>query len=371
MIDARELSKGQPGGFRSYLGGLLGGLAEVDGRNEYVLLAERRIPDGVRLPAKTEVRTVSRNRLIADRFSVRDAALRARPDVAHFPCNYGCFVPGVPTVITLHDCICLDWPASRGSLKHRLLSAYNERMTRQTVPNADRVITISEYSRAKIREHFDLDDRVRVVYQGVSAGAECRNGSGTVPSGRYVLVLAAPDPRKNVAKVVDAFAKTRARRYGLRLAVVANHPSGIETCAGRAEALGLGESVDVLSGVGDSELRRLYRGASAFIFASLEEGFGLPPLEAMSEGCPVLSSDASVMPEVLGDSALYFDPLDARGLAEKIDSVVGDEGLRESLRAKGLERASIYSWKKTAAATLEVYAELADHRPVRNSPCGR
>lgn len=370
-IDARELSKPQAGGFRSYLAGLLHGFAEVDEENEYILYIDRPLEDAaIRLPRNTRLRIVGSNRLLADWTTLRRAIREDRPDVMHFPCNYGLTGLRVPTVISLLDCICLKKSPSLASAKGRLLTAYSAYMTRQSVPAADVVVTISEYSREQMLRYFPgVRDRAIVTRLAGSVGRgnvenEAVRGFDQLADGEYVLLLASIDPRKNAALVFGAFAQTQAAAEGCRLAVVCSHPSAVQMVETELRRNGFSDRAVVLTDVNNTELWWLYRNSLAFVFASLEEGFGLPPLEAMGQGCPVISSDASSMPEVLGDAALYFDPLDAPDLAAKIDRVRRDPVLREALRAQGRERAAGYAWSKTAEQTLNVY-----YRAVRDCHC--
>ncbi len=365
-IDARELSKPHPGGFRSYVRGLLSGLAEVDPENEYTLYVDRPLDDdALKLPCKCSFVLVSRNRVYADHWDLRRAISSHEPHLVHFPCNYGLCGLGVPVVITLMDCIALNGAFAGASLKSRLLARYMTAMIRRSVPRADAVLTISEYARSEIVRRFEGADRISVAYPGINPGLKALRAKDfrlrlEVP---YVVCLASPDPRKNVASIVRAFSESRLPREGCRLAVVVNHPSAkkmIPDCTAPPGA------VVLLENVSDGELARLYSESIALVFASIDEGFGLPPLEAMAFGCPVISSNAAAMPEVLGDAALYFDPFSVSELVHRLEQVWVDLELREKLRALGTARQQSYSWKRNAEQTLAVYERIVSSATWKN-----
>jgi glycosyltransferase involved in cell wall biosynthesis len=370
-FDARELSKPGSGGFRSYIRGLLAGLAEVDQENEYILYVDRPLDrEHIALPVKCTTAQVSRNRIYADHFDLRRAIRRDDLDLVHFPCNYGIAGLTTPMVISLHDCIGLKTTHAGASLKTRLLLRYFAAMTRRSAPKADAVITVSEYSRGEIVSRFGMADRVHVTYDAINPALN-REASESAPGlveGDYYLCLASPDPRKNVQTMIRVFLKSGPAAEGCRLVVVANHASARDMVL---RASGGSPAVIVLEDVGDGDLARLYRNGVAFVFASLEEGFGLPALEAMALGCPVISSSAPAMPEVLGDAALYFDPRSESELAERLESVWTDEALRENLRALGRERGKTYSWRRTAEQTLVVYRRVAAAAMRKNSTSQR
>jgi glycosyltransferase involved in cell wall biosynthesis len=147
-------------------------------------------------------------------------------------------------------------------------------------------------------------------------------------------------------------------REEVQLAIVWNHDYLTSTAYSLTKSLGLSDQVRFLRNVSDDDLLHLYNGAAMFIFPSLEEGFGLPPLEAMACGTPVLAANNSSMPEILGDSALLFDAEDDTKLSNLILYVISDEKIQKSLKDAGLKRASLYSWDDCARATLNVYEKM-------------
>jgi glycosyltransferase involved in cell wall biosynthesis len=371
-IDARELTRKQAGGFHSYVGGLLRGLSAVDSVNEYVLFVDAPLPETQScFPLNSCTRVISDNRFVAEWRMLGRAIAEEKLDVMHFPCNYGLKGLCVPTAITLHDCIGLGPVMAGAPLRARLLSTYSAWMIRRSVPLADAVITDSEYSRYCISQYFPgARERTKVIYLAGSLW-QCATDQralrdfGTLQTGEFILMLASVDPRKNIAMAIGAFAHTRALAGGCKIAVVCSHERAVQMVRRELDRAGLLRSADLLLGVVNTELQILYGRSLAFVFPSLDEGFGLPPLEAMACGCPVISSNRASMPEVLGEAALFFDPTSPAALASCIDAVWGQPSLAQRMRDAGRSRAVEFSWSRTAHATVEVYRSVALERGVR------
>jgi glycosyltransferase involved in cell wall biosynthesis len=267
-------------------------------------------------------------------------ARRDRVDVLHCPTHRAPVRSKVPLVVTFHDLAILRHPET--------FNAWTRTYSRLALPRvataARRLVAVSQFTRRELLELLDVpEEKVRVIPNAVGEPFEPR---GAVTEGDYVLAVSTLEPRKNLPRLLDAF--ERARLNGLRL-FVAGAPGwgGVRVD---------GDGVRWLGEVGDEELARLYRGARCVAYVSLYEGFGLPVLEAMACGAPVVAARTDAAEEVAGDAAVLVDPLDpdaiAAGLAEAVDR-------RDELRARGLERAAGFSWANAARATLEVYREAA------------
>ena len=222
---------------------------------------------------------------------------------------------------------------------------------------------MSTYSRDRFLSHIPVEkERVRVVPEGVEPGfgdvdpkaaADARRRLG-VP-GEYLLFLGQVSARKNAVRILEAVAKLPGSTPPLVLAGPRKH--GSEEVLDAYHRLGLGPRAMFLGHVADGDLAALYAGASALVFPSLDEGFGLPVLEAFACGTPVLASTAGALPETAGGAALLVDPLSADAIAEGIARLLGDAALRTSLVAKGRARAAELTWDGTARRTRAVYAE--------------
>lgn len=221
------------------------------------------------------------------------------------------------------------------------------------------VLTVSEFSRTELGERFGIPARkLRVVVEGgehilrvaPDASAISRFGLNRRP---YVLAVSSMAAHKNFRLVLDAIAKLDEPPFDIAIAGGAN--SRVFGVAGLVES----DRVKWLGYVSDEELRALYESAMCFVFPSLYEGFGIPPLEAMTCGCPVLAARAASIPEVCGDAAVYFDPRNADELAAQLMRVAGDAALRAELAAKGRQQAAKFSWEKAACQVLAACREVA------------
>ena len=261
-------------------------------------------------------------------------------DVLHCPTHRAPVRTPVPLVVTFHDLAVLRHPETFNAWTR----TYSRLALPRVVKAARRVIVVSEFTRRELLDVLDVPvEKVRVIPNAVG---EPFRPQGDAAGGEYVLAVSTLEPRKNLPRLLDAF--RRARLNGLQL-VVAGAPGwgGVRVA---------GDGVRWLGEVGDEELARLYRGASCVAYVSLYEGFGLPVLEAMACGAPVVASRTDAAKEVAGDAAVLVDPLDpdaiAAGLAEAVER-------RDELRERGLERAAAFSWVDAARATVEVYREAA------------
>jgi glycosyltransferase involved in cell wall biosynthesis len=256
-----------------------------------------------------------------------------------------------PFVFTLHDLNHLSVSENSSAAKR----AYYEFLIRPACNKAKFVLTGSEYSRNEILEWAKIsDDKIVIVRHGV--------GWPFGPSGRryapgypYLLYVGNRKAHKNLARLLKSYALSGVKR-NVRL-VLTGTPD-IETST-QIAGLGLSGDVRFVDSPRDEDLAELYRGAEGLLFPSLYEGFGLPPLEAMACGVPVLTSNVCSMPEVVGDAAVLVNPREMEGIADGIRRLTEDDSLRSALRRKGLERAQHFSWDEVARRTLGVLRAAA------------
>jgi glycosyltransferase involved in cell wall biosynthesis len=282
--------------------------------------------------------------------------LAGRCDLYHFPnfiippCRRG------KAVVTVHDLSFVRFPqyAEEGNLR-RLRRRFDE-----TLRRADAVITVSDFSRRELAELCGVPpEKVAVTRHGASIRPP-------TPPARpaafpYFLFVGTVEPRKNLETLLDAWRILKGRegaRWTHRLLVVGRHGWRCTPAEEQARARGVEAGVTVLDYVRDDELPGLYGSAEALVFPSRYEGFGLPPLEAMACGTPVIASTAPAIPEVVGDAALLCDPDDAAGFAEAMRRVRDDPALRADLSMRGRARAAQFTWERTAAETLALYRRL-------------
>jgi glycosyltransferase involved in cell wall biosynthesis len=225
-------------------------------------------------------------------------------------------------------------------------------LTRISVRTAHRVITISHSARDDIVRSFGLaGDKVDVAPLGVRLPEPQPARALTEPP--TVLCVAQKRPYKNLGSLIRAVADLRDGHAVLVLpGTPTAHEGDLRTLAAR---LGVADRVRFQAWISEDELEKLYASATCFVLPSLIEGFGLPVLEAMARGVPVACSDRPALPEVAGDAALLFDPTDQSAVTDAVRRLLTDAELRESLSARGLQRARLFSWRRTAEATLASY----------------
>ncbi len=270
---------------------------------------------------------------------------------------------GVPTVLTVHDLIFKRFPAYHKPLNRWYLGLTMHLYTRR----ADAIIAISQATKREIVETYGVpEDKIRVIHEAASpifrpqtpeavARAKTRYG---LPD-RYLLFVGTIEPRKNLVTLLEAF--ERVKKGGLTDALVVVGKKGwlYDDFFHRLEASPEKDSVVFPGFVPDEDLPAIYTGAQALVLPSLYEGFGLPVLEAMACGTPVIASSAGSLPEIGGDAALYVPPTDAEALAQALAEVLGSPQKAKEMRARGLARSAMFSWARTAKETLAVYRAAA------------
>jgi glycosyltransferase involved in cell wall biosynthesis len=299
------------------------------------------------------------------------AQLRARPEVPHFAhhhfARYGPRL-GRPYVVTAHDLIRLgDLTGDRVLISRPTRhDAHYIRRDVAGIRAAPAVIAVSETTRRELVGTLGLDPtRVTVVHHGLDHDL-FRPLERRLVDGPYVLFVGSEHPRKNFVGLLRAFALLHRDRPELTLVKVgapgsSEAPFGAAATRAIAE-LGLDDAVRMAGEVPDEDLPAYYTHAECLVLPSYAEGFGLPPLEAMACGCPVVVSTAGALPEIVGDAGPAVPPGDDAGLAAAIAAVLDDVGLRHRMRDAGLRRAAGFSWERAAAETLRVY-ETVDARP--------
>ncbi len=365
-IDARKL---RDFGIGTYIRNILIELSRRDQATEYVVLCR---PDDLesgevlgrnfRMVPETAP-TYS----VAEQFRIPLALARERVQLVHEP--HYVLPPAIRcrSVVTIHDCIHLMFPQY---LPSRLAFAYAKASMWSATRTADRVLTVSEASKRDILRFFDIPpERVEVIYNAIDErflGAADPTRMDLTRQ-RYqldhpfVLYVGNIKPHKNVERLVEAFAL--ARRHApddLKLIIIGDELSKYPVLRQSVHRHKLDKHVRFLGFQPQETLAAFYRLARAFVFPSLYEGFGLPPLEAMACGTPVVTSNVSSLPEVAGGAALLVDPYDAEAIAGGIVSAVTDEAVRHDLIAKGLARAHDFSWKQSVAKIHEIYMEVAN-----------
>ncbi len=287
--------------------------------------------------------------------------LGKKPDVFFTPSHYAPRFSPVPTIISVMDLSFIRFPELFA--KKDLYQLKN--WTKYSVKNAKKVFTISEFSKNDIINEYKIEEsNVYVTYPGIKPDLESAKKQNMEDlrkkfgiNKNYILFVGTLQPRKNIEKLIEAFSKVD---KDILLLVVGKKGWLYEDILKAPEKFGVSERVKFLDFVEDTELPYLYKNALCFVLPSLYEGFGLPVLEAMKNGCPVLTSNVSSLPEAGGEAALYFDPTNVNEIAEKINKVINNKDLREEMVKKGFLQVKKFSWEKTARETLKVLEEVAN-----------
>ena len=368
-INAQLLAAGsgyRRAGVSRYLEQLLlalpGAIADAD---DLLVWAARGVPS----PSSTLAAGWQRTRVPANHPALRIAweqtllplhARRARIDLLHGPVNVAPLLAGCPTVVTVHDLAFLRVPAGLTPRRRHYLTA----VTRISVQRARRVIAVSASTKRDVVELIGVPpERVTVIplaaderFRPLDAGDLARFRAEHGLRRPFVLYVGTLEPRKNVPALLRAFA-TIAGELPHELILVGAEGWLTAEIHATLATLRLGDRVR-LTGYGDpATLPGWYGAADLFVYPSRFEGFGLPPLEAMACGTPVIVSNAASLPEVGGDAVLTVDPDDIDGLAAAMRRVLTDPALAADLRDRGLARAATFSWDRTARETVRVYRE--------------
>lgn len=264
-----------------------------------------------------------------------------------------------PQVSTHHDVTWLRHPDSFG---RRFRAVYGLIVPR-LIDHSERLLTVSAFSRGEIAAHFGISpERLTIVPNAADARFRPADDDAPRATERYLLAVSSPNAHKNFARMIDGFRRFSRAHPDVELRVVGSQTRSFA----RQEYDASDARVRFLGRVDDAALAELYRGALAFVFPSLYEGFGIPPLEAQQCGCPVIAARAASLPEVLGDSALFVDPYDVDDLAAAMARIVDDDGLRARLSDEGLRNAGRFSWRTSAERVSRVLDDVVAGRAPRS-----
>lgn len=293
---------------------------------------------------------------------------REHCDILHFP-HFN--VPArakKPFLVTIHDLTLTHFPTIRattlGPLKYAVKHAAYTLVIRRAVKRASRILTVSQFSKNDIVASFNVpDSKVVVTYEAADPICDGPSSSQDVLSSlrlpaAYALYVGNAYPHKNLEIFPDVIHELARLGSPLSIVCVGKIDYFYERLKRLIDKRGLADRILCVGFVPDRDLPELFRRAALYIFPSLYEGFGLPPLEAMQCGVPVLSSHASCLPEILGDAVQYMDPKNPRDIAEKMMSIASDQQVRAALIAKGREHVKRYSWKRMAEQTFNEYRSL-------------
>lgn len=356
-------------GVSHYVEALLHHLGQIDTTNRYTVYTTRGVDAAaLGLPANFVVRpsrfpTINpRVRIPWEQLIAPISLAREGADVYHGVLNVMPLLAAIPSVVTIHDLSAILFPQTF----RRINRMYTRWAINVSAKRAAHIFTVSEYAKREIVTHLHVPaERVTVTYDACDARfqpapaaelAAFRQRHG-LPE-RYLFYLGTLEPRKNIPRLLDAYAQI-AHEVDAPLLIGGGKGWLYEPILAQAERLQLGDKLKFVGYIPQEEQHLWYGAATAFVFPSLYEGFGMPPLEAMACGTPVIVSNASCLPEVTGDAGLQVDPHDVDGWADAMRRILADAALRADLSARGLVQATKFSWLDTARRTQAIYHAVA------------
>ena len=366
-IDARKL---HDFGIGTYIRNLLRHLSRMDDRTEFVVFCR---PDDRPTLASTlgeNFRTVTEtagNYSVAEQIAIPLALRREGVTLFHAPHYVLPPLVRCRSVVTIHDCIHLMFPQY---LPNRFAFGYARTSIGLAARRATRVLTVSESSKRDILRFVETEpEKIAVIYNAYDERFAIDPAEEDVVrvheryqlQDEFVLYAGNVKPHKNLERLIDAFHIVRNRGLDhLKLVMIGDEISKYTALRRAVHRHQLHKYVRFLGYLPEETLAVMYRLAGVFVFPSLYEGFGLPPLEAMASGTPVVTSNVSSPPEVAGDAAILVDPYDPHAIADGIFRVLTDADLRKALRRKGVARAGQFSWEQSVRRVRRIYNEVSN-----------
>lgn len=354
VIDGRELrtSSGR------YVERLLHYLQQLESEHQYtVLLKPADLEDWQpSKPSFTKVACPHKEFSFAEQIGLLRQVRGLKADLVHFTFPQQPTFYSGRTVTTLHDLTTLRF---ENPDKHRLVFKIKQRVYAQVIKRAARrselVLTGSQFVKDDVARFAKVNpDKIIVTPEAADPITDKAEPLKSLQDARFIMYVGRPTPHKNLERLIEAFVLLKAQHPDLLLVLAGKRDANYRRIESMVQQRTI-KNVVFTNFVNEGQLRWLYEHCTAYVFPSLSEGFGLPGLEAMVHGAPVVSSNATCLPEVYGDAAHYFDPTDTQAIADAINEVLTDKNLRHALVKKGEQQAARYSWQRMAEQTLAAY----------------
>jgi glycosyltransferase involved in cell wall biosynthesis len=360
-IAARGLSESS-GGVKQYIESITSAVLKIDSENEYYIF-HNNYEDVNKFPAAKNIVMESSSKMLWDYILLPKALRKYKLDIVIFPKNVVPFFIDAKFVVIIHD---LAYFMPELNAYPLLDTVYMRSMIKSSLKRADRVIAVSKNTKNDIIEIIGTDEnKIEVVYEAadhkyrqVTDRSKLNYIKDQYKLGdKFIFYSGSLSPRKNMLRFLNAYNKIKD-----------TIPHKLVLTGGKSwkdknvhELIGqMGNSVIKLGHVPDEHMPLIYNLADLFVYPSLYEGFGLPPLEAMACGCPVISSNLSSIPEVVGDAAIMVDPYSTDEIADAMYEVLTDDELKHSMIEKGIKRSELFNWEKSAKEILGVYEEVCN-----------
>jgi glycosyltransferase involved in cell wall biosynthesis len=369
-INLLYLRPGVAGGTETYASELLVALAAVNTTDQFIVFVNRDCAEWPLPQTKNFTRVVCPisvmpqwRRYLYEQLQFSALVKKHKIDVLH---SLGYVEPcwaSYPTVVTIHDLNYRAFGSQMSFLRRLTLSVF----VKLSAKKSTRVIAVSHFSGSEIRSAFKLKpERVIDIQEAARSRYATKLSDAEVASHcqklrlpqKFMISFSSSSPHKNIPKLLHAYSMALKKMGTAWPLVLVGHLSSDNKLRSVIDELGLKDSIIITGYIEDNALQAVLSKASVLIFPSLYEGFGLPILEAMASGVPVVCSNRASLPEVAGDAALYFDPMSVDEMAEKIMAIQNDELLRQSLIERGFANEKRFSWKKAALETIRVYQEI-------------
>jgi glycosyltransferase involved in cell wall biosynthesis len=355
VIDARELrtSSGR------YVERLLNYLGVVDKVNQYqVLLKPADFDEWTAGKNFEKIACPHKEFTFAEQLALKQQVRGLKADLVHFTFPQQPIWYSGRTVTTIHDLTTVRFNnPDKNPLVFKLKQQVYKYVIKRSVRKAAAVITPSQFVKDDLVEFAGIPaEKITVTYEAADPITQKSEALAELKDAQFIMYVGRPTPHKNLERLIEAFAQLKAQHPDLVLVLAGKKDNNYQRIEKGVQQQGIA-NVYFTDFVSEGQLRWLYEHCAAYVFPSLSEGFGLPGLEAMQHGAPVVSSNATCLPEVYGEAAHYFDPRDTQAMADAINEVLTDKVLRQKLIEAGSEQVKKYSWQRMAEQTLAIYEQ--------------
>ncbi len=369
LIDA-HLSENKITGIGRYLNCLIKELLNLDKTNKYIILLNNQINKSHPLKTITASnvtkQTVTfKGPSFQQNLTIPRIIKEYKPDVYHHPHFDLPFLIHIPAVITIHDLKYIKHPEFF-SKQQKLKSMYMKLMLQSAVKRASKIIAVSEHTKNDLIDLYHIQsEKIDVIYHGYKKFNQQEKEIGILYKSKikkpYILFVGERRPHKNIENLIYAFHKIINKNYSsFMLVIVGKKYAHYQKPEKLIDRLKLRDKIILTDSITDAELVQLYKNSALFILPSLYEGFGFPVLEAMNYGVPVLGSNTTSIPEIIGNAGILFNPHNIDEIAENMENVLKNKKIRHTLIKKGEKRVNKFNWELTASKTLELYHYAAN-----------